>query len=123
MNHDDILPLENELNGMVRDGRILDAFDRFYAEGVEMSENDQPPTVGKTANREREEAFLASVEAFHGASLGAVAVGDGTSFSEWTLDLTFRGASRTRMHQVAVRTWQDGQVVAERFFYGVPAGS
>lgn len=123
MNHDDILPLENELNRMVRDGRILDAFDRFYAEGVEMSENDQPPTVGRTANRVREEAFLASVEAFHEATLGAVAVGDGTSFSEWTLDLTFRGAPRTRMHQVAVRTWRDGQVVAERFFYGAPAGS
>ncbi len=117
MNRNDILPLENELNRMVRDGRILDAFNRFYAENVEMSENDGLPTVGKEANRRREEAFLASVEAFHGSTLGSVAVSNGTSFSEWTLDLTFRGAPRARIHQVAVRTWESGQVVAERFFH------
>lgn len=117
MTRDEILKLDDELNQMVQDGRILDAFDRFYAENVEMSENDGPPTVGKAANRRREEAFLASVEAFHGSTLGPVAVSDGTSFSEWTLDLTFRGAPRARIHQVAVRTWERGQVVAERFFH------
>ena len=117
MSQNDILPLENELNRTVLQGDILGAFDRFYADDVTMQENDEPPTVGKAANRAREEAFLAAVETFHGATLGPVAVADGVSFSEWTLDLTFKGAPRSKMHQVSVRTWKGGKVSSERFFY------
>lgn len=83
-----------------------------------MQENDQPPTFGKTANRERELAFFQSITAFRGAQvLGIAAAGDKT-YVEWHYDYTHREWGERRYHQVAVQTWKDGKIVHERFYYG-----
>ena len=39
------------------------------------------------------------------------------SFSEWEMDVTFKGGHRVKMSQVAVRHWKNGKIVHERFFY------
>ena len=47
-----------------------------------------------------------------------VALVDGDrSFSEWTFDCTFEGGVRMTNDQVTARTWKDGQVVFERYYY------
>ncbi|MCB9737349.1 MAG: nuclear transport factor 2 family protein [Deltaproteobacteria bacterium] len=107
-----------KVNEMILSGQAMAAFEEFYADGVVMQENDDEPCVGKDANRKREEQFFGSVEAFHGAELQASAVSGDTAFSQWSWDLTFKGAGRVQMNQVAVRTWKDGKVVKERFYYG-----
>jgi hypothetical protein len=33
------------------------------------------------------------------------------------MDVTFQGGFRVKLAQVAVRTWKDGQIVRERFYY------
>jgi hypothetical protein len=33
------------------------------------------------------------------------------------MDVSFKGGNRVQMRQVAVRTWKDGKVVHERFYY------
>ncbi len=109
--------LDSQLNQQILAGDILGAFDRFYADNVVMQENNSEPTVGKAANRAREEAFLASVEQFHGARVVSSAVNGTIAFSEWELDATYKGAGRFLLAQVAVREWRDGQVVRERFYY------
>lgn len=82
-----------------------------------MQENMNEPTVGAAANRKREEAFLASVEEFHGAEVHNAAVNGDVTFSEWTLDVTYKGAGRVPLTQVAVRKWKNGKVSHERFYY------
>ena len=109
--------LDNELNQMVLTGKAMDAFEKFYADEVEMQENSDPVTKGKDANRQREIDFFSSVEQFHGAQVVSSAVGDDISFAEWTMDVTFKGGQRMQMAQVAVRHWKDGQIVKERFYY------
>ncbi len=112
-----VAALEQELNAAVLAGQILEAFDRYYADDVVMQENAATPTAGKAANREREIKFLESIEQFHGAQcLGSATAGD-TSYSEWVLDVTFKGGVRVKLEQVAVRRWRHGQVVHERFYY------
>jgi hypothetical protein len=112
-----IAQLDRELNEAVLQGRILEGFEQFYAPTVVMQENNLPATVGKEANRERERKFVESIEQFHhGALLGSAAHGD-ISFSEWLMDVTFKGGVRVKLEQVAVRRWQHGQVVSERFYY------
>jgi hypothetical protein len=105
------------LNRMVLDGRILDAFDRFYADDVVMQENAATPVAGKQANREREVQFLASIEQFHGARLLGAAAGEDHSYAEWVLDVTLKGGIRLKLEQVAARRWRDGLIVNERFYY------
>lgn len=110
--------LDAQLNQLILDGRILDAFDRFYADDVVMQENSQPPTSGKAANRAREEQFVASVAELHEIALGDTGAGpDDTTFGVWIVDATYQGGPRVRSEQVAVRRWKDGKVVSERFFH------
>ncbi len=108
---------EKALNQVVLEGRILDAIDQFYAEDVVMQENNAAGTVGKPANREREIQFLDSIEQFHGAQLLGSATHGDRSYSEWVLDITFKGGIRVKMEQVAARRWRNGQIVHERFYY------
>ncbi len=46
------------LNEMILGGKILDAFEKFYAADVVMQDNNYPPRVGKDENRVYEEAFV-----------------------------------------------------------------
>jgi ketosteroid isomerase-like protein len=109
--------LDKQLNDDVLSGKALDAFEKYYADDVVMQENSEEPRRGKDVNRKAEQEFFASVEAFHGASVKASAVNGEVSFSEWEMDLTFKGGNRVKISQVAVRHWKNGKVASERFFY------
>jgi ketosteroid isomerase-like protein len=109
--------LDKQLNDDVLSGKIMDAFEKNYADDVVMQENSEEPRVGKAANRKAEEDFMSSVEAFNGGKVTASAVNGDVSFSEWEMDITFKGGKRVTMSQVAVRKWKNGKVAHERFFY------
>jgi ketosteroid isomerase-like protein len=113
----DITAVDAKLNEMVLTGKAMEAFEALYAEDVVMQENSDEPRVGKAANRKAEEEFFASVAEWHGGSVDASAVNGDTSFSQWSMDITFKNGHRAKMAQVAVRKWKDGKVVHERFFY------
>jgi hypothetical protein len=108
---------EKKLNELILSGKILEAFEEFYAEDVQMRENNEPPRVGKATNREYEQKFVAAIEAFHGVKLVAHAVEGDVSFSEWDYDFTLKGLPRLTYSQVTVRRWQHGKIVDERFYY------
>lgn len=112
----DIALLDAELNDMIRQGKALEAFERFYADDVVMVENDQA-FEGKALNRQREQEFFGNIAEVHAASIGATAVSADTSFCEQSFDATLRDGTRMRMEEVAVRTWRDGKIVRERFYY------
>lgn len=109
--------LDKQLNDGVLAGKVMETFEKYYADDVVMQENSEEPRVGKAANRKAEEEFMSSVEAFNGAKVVASAVNGDVAFSEWEMDLTFKGGKRVKMSQVAVRKWKNGKVAHERFFY------
>lgn len=113
----DVAALEQELNQAILHGKALEAFETYYADDVVMQEPGVAPFEGKDVNRKREEEFFGSVEAFHGAELISAAVTGDTGFSEWLWDVTLKGVGRIKMEQVARRSWKDGKVVHERFYY------
>ena len=109
--------LDKQLNDDVLSGKIMEAFEKYYADDTVMQENSEEPRVGKAANRKAEEEFMSSVETFHGAKVNASAVNGDVAFSEWELDITFKGGKRVKFNQVAVRQWKNGKIAHERFFY------
>jgi ketosteroid isomerase-like protein len=113
----DVKTLDDQLNQQILAGSIMEAFDRFYADDVIMQENTDAPKVGKETCRQAERAFLDAVEQIHGGQLLGSAVNGDLSYSEWEFDVTFKGAGRTKMTQVAARRWKNGHVVHERFYY------
>ncbi len=106
------------LYNQVAQGQILAAFEEHYAESVVMEE-PKGRREGKEACRAAEEQFVASVEAFHGMEIKAMAEDSeaGKVLIEVSMDLTFSGGGRVTMEQVAVQTWENGQIVHERFYY------
>jgi len=107
----------NQLNEMVLQGQIMEAMREFYADDVAMAENDNEPTVGLTANLEREQAFVDNTT-WYAAEVKSVAVDGDVSMVQWWLDFhnTQYGA-RLAFTQVAVQRWRDGKIFDERFYY------
>lgn len=114
----DINALDQELNDMILQGKILEAFDKFYAEDIVMEEEDNR-REGKEANREYEEQFVGSLQEFHSAEIKARGIDEdnNVTFSEWENEMTLEGVGRVEQKQVAVRTWNDdGQITHEKFY-------
>lgn len=113
----DVRANEQQLNAMILQGQGMEAFEQFYADDCVMQENTDAPRVGKDACRAYEQEFFGAVAEFHGAELLHSAVDGDRSYSEWVFDATFQDGNRMTNTQVAARTWKDGKVVREQFFY------
>ena len=98
-------------------GKALEAFETYYAEEVAMRENENPPTVGKDANRAREIAFFDSIAEVHDFSHGAIIAGENHSAVRWNIDYTAKDGKRLAWNQWAIQTWKDGKIVDEQFVY------
>lgn len=108
----------NNLNDMILQGNILEAFEKFYAEDVVMQENEMEPTYGKSACRENEKAFVESITEFRGARVLSVKVMDQITAVEWEFDFTHAQWGVRNYRQLAIQRWNDkGQIINEKFYY------
>ena len=106
-----------ELNSLVLEGRILDAFDKFYHDNVVMQENDAAPTISKSANRQRELQFVENVIEFRGAEVKSVGISGDLSYVIWKYDYTHKEWGVRNYTQVSVQQWKDGKIINELFIY------
>ncbi len=107
----------NDLNRLVQEGKMLEAFETYYDDNVVMQENEGAPTIGKAENRERENQFIGSVVEFRGAEVLHTAVNENVSFVVWKYDYTHKDWGVRNYTQVSVQTWDKGKIVKEQFFY------
>lgn len=113
-----IKTLIHQLNEMVLQGKPLDAFEKFYADDVIMQENNLEPTVGKNANRLREENFFSSLIDFRSAKVLDVTIGENTTMVKWHYDYTHKDWGIRNYTQISVQYWRNDQIVREEFYYG-----
>jgi hypothetical protein len=106
------------LNQLVLEGKMMDAFEKYYADDVVMQEINMEPTVGKDANREREIKWLEGITDFRGAEVKNIAIGNNVSMVEWFMDYSHKEYGDVKMSQVAVQTWENGKIVNELFYHG-----
>lgn len=107
-----------ELNQMVLQGKIIEAMEHFYHDDVIMQENELAPTIGKTANIEREKEFMSNLIDFRSARPLEVAYGNQLSMVKWKFDYTHKEWGIRNYVQISVQHWKDGKIVKEQFFYG-----
>ncbi len=110
--------LESELNGMILEGRILEAFEKFYADDCTMQDGADL-FEGKQTNFDREKMFVEGLTELRAVRLDDVAIGDDVTMSTWHFDYTHGEWGSHTYDQVAVRQWKDGRIVAERFYKSV----
>lgn len=110
--------LVDDLNQQILNGQILPAFEQYYADDVVMIDAGQPPREGKDQNRQYEEAFVTGLTEFRGAEVKSVAIDEANNkaFVEWHFDFTHKDYGDQKYDQVAVQTWDDGQITEERFY-------
>lgn len=107
--------LNAELDAMTGEGKILEALEKFYAEGCTFQEGQDTPRVGRAAQHAHLSGFFATLKAFNGATLHGSGVGEGLTLSEWTFDM--EGPDGPILwNEILVRRWADGLVVSERFY-------
>ena len=113
----DLRTLVDELNQMILEGKILEAFDKFYADDVVMQDNNYPQSVGKEICRQAEEAFVNGLTEFRGAKVVNTLVSDGIVAVEWWFDYTHKDFGEKNYTQIALQRWKNGQIVEEKFYY------
>ena len=106
-----------DLNKLVLDGKIIDAFEKYYHEDVVMQENSDVATISKAANRQREQEFLDNITEFRSAEVKGLAVGDNISFVVWGYDYTHKEWGEKNYTQVSIQQWKDGKIIREQFVY------
>ncbi|MGE0473413.1 MAG: nuclear transport factor 2 family protein [Nitrospirales bacterium] len=106
-----------DLFAYIREGRILDAINEFYAEDTVMQENDHPPTVGRKANLEREKQFLITVKEWKRFEVTAKAVGEDVTFYETVMDWVATDGTSVHVEQAVVAKWRDGRIIHERYYH------
>lgn len=107
----------DQLNQMILEGKVLDAFEKFYDENVVMQDNDYPVREGKAINRQYEEAFVNGLTEFRGAKVLNTIISDDVAAVEWWFDYTHKDYGTRNYRQVAVQRWKNGKIVEEKFFY------
>lgn len=112
-----IKELVEDLVKMINEGKIMEAFEKYYADNIVMQENETAPRVGKDVNREYEKAFVGGIVEFHSGKTLGIAVGDNYSTVESFMDVTHKDWGRVARTQVAVQKWENGKIVNEKFYY------
>lgn len=108
----------SDLNDLILQGKALDAFEKYYHDDVIMQENESTPTVGKDANRKREQEFFEAITEFRSARPLKVTVGEGVTMVEWHYDYTHKDWGVRNYRQISVQEWKNGKIVKETFYYG-----
>ncbi|MBN8687424.1 MAG: nuclear transport factor 2 family protein [Chitinophagales bacterium] len=107
----------DQLNQMILEGKILEAFDKFYADDVVMQDNNYPAREGKALNRQYEEAFVGGLTEFRGAKVINTLISDDLAVVEWWFDYTHKDYGVRNYTQLAVQRWKNGKIVEEKFYY------
>ena len=105
-----------DLNALLEAGKAMEAFERYYAVEVTMQENETAPREGKALNRKLCTAFVEHHPDLRLRVL-SVAYGENLSIQEVLFDYTSEEGIRIRYPEVAVRHWENGQIVREKFYY------
>jgi len=107
-----------DIYNQVGQGKLLEAFDQYYADNVVMAE-PRGTREGKADCRAYEEAFLDMIQQFHGLDVKSVTSDEknGITSVECSMDVTFKDGNRALLEQVAVQKWEGDHIVHERFYY------
>ncbi|MBV6645214.1 MAG: nuclear transport factor 2 family protein [Cyclobacteriaceae bacterium] len=116
------LEKEKELQAMVGQGQLLEAFEKFYAEECIMIEPTGDVFEGKSANRKREKEWMAGIAEMHGGGITGITSNEeeGITMTESWVDLTLKNGARIKMEEVSVKKWEGDLIKQDRFYYNVP---
>lgn len=113
-----IKDLVQALNFLILNGETIRGMEIYYADNVEMQDNEEPPRIGKANCLSVEKNNLSKLKDVHSKLLSqAVNEETGMVFSEWENTYTYKDSRVFILRTVSVQTWQNGAVVREKYYY------
>lgn len=109
-----------KLNALIKDGRIKEAFEKYYGEEVVIHVNGNPPVIGKELNRTREMIFLQEIEKLNNAEIKSVTFGgieNNVSMTEWALNIENKEGKQETIYRVNVQHWKDDKIISEKLYF------
>ncbi|MDP4039814.1 MAG: nuclear transport factor 2 family protein [Candidatus Pacearchaeota archaeon] len=109
-----------KLNALIKEGKIAEAFEKYYGEEVVTQVNGNPPVSGKDANRKREIIFLQEIEKLNSAEIKSVTFGgieDNVSMTEWAINIENKEGEEKTIYRVNVQHWKDDKIINEKLYF------
>lgn len=110
-----------DIYDMSAQGKMLDAFEKYYHKDVVMVEATGEERKGKDANRKFEIEFMGMIKEMHGGGVRSITSNEkeATTMVESWMDITMKDGKRSMMEEVAVQKWKGDQIIYERFYYNM----
>jgi hypothetical protein len=108
------------LNFLIKEGKIMDAFEKYYGNDVIIQVNGNPPITGKGLNRKREMIFLQEIEKLNSAEIKSVTFGginDNVSMTEWAINIENKEGEKKIIYRVNVQHWKDDKIINEKLYF------
>jgi len=109
-----------KLNTLIKEGKIMEAFEKYYGENVIIQVNGNSPITGKDQNRKREMIFLQEIEKLNSAEIKSVTFGgteDNVSMTEWAINIENKEGIKKIIYRVNVQHWKDDKIINEKLYF------
>ncbi len=108
------------LNTLIKEGKILEAFEKYYGDEVITQVNGNSPVIGKELNRTRESIFLQEIEKVNSTEIKSVTFGgtdDNVSMTEWAIGIENKQGKQEIIYRVNVQHWKDNKIINEKLYF------
>jgi len=109
-----------KLNVLIKEGKIMEAFEKYYGDEVVIQVNGNSPITGKEQNRRREMIFLQEIEKLNSAVINSVTFGgtdDNVSMTEWAINIENTAGEKKTIYRVNVQHWKDDKIINEKLYF------
>ena len=109
-----------KLNSLIKQGKIMEAFEKYYGEEVIIQVNGNPSVNGKDKNRKREMIFLQEIEKLNSTEIKSVTFGgvdDNVSMTEWAINIENKDGEQKTIYRVNVQHWKDDKIINEKLYF------
>ena len=109
-----------KMNILIKEGRIQEAFEKYYSENVIIQVNGNPSLKGKEENRTRAMIFLKEIEKLNSAEIKSVSFGgedDSVSVTEWAINIENKHGQNKIIYRVNVQHWKDNKIINEKLYF------
>ena len=109
-----------KLNALIQEGKINEAFEKYYDDDVVTQVNGNSSITGKDQNRKREMIFLQEIEKLNSAEINSVTLGgtdDNVSMTEWAINIENKVGEKKVIYRVNVQHWKDDKIINEKLYF------
>ena len=108
----------NRLNALLKEGKIAEAFKKYYNLDVTIHIDGNHPITGK--EQKREMIFLQEIEKLNNTEIKLVAFGgidNDVSVTEWEINIENKEGVKKIIYRVNIQHWKDDKIINEKIYF------